>query len=574
MTRGGWGVVAALAWLGATGAAAQTSREPVLKQVAAPHSYYWRELYLPQLTMGPSGVSFMPTGDELVYSMAGSLWRQRIDSPAATELTHAPGAYDYQPDVAQRRATRGVHALRRQVDGTVGARPLHRSRARAHEEWRGQRRAAHLARWTTARVGLDAARGALRRPRRRSRCGRAHERGAAAAAAPQHDRSLLLLGDRSLDEPGLVAGRPVALLRRQSGGRLGYGRHLDGRARESADAAQGAERGNDLERASGTVAGRAARSCIRAITAGNGTSSGSRHRRAPLRCRSRSASSTAAMRAGRPTASRSRTSATSTAAPSSSCSASSAAHTTVVRPTERLYRTQRGLLEIDARDAQGRALPVRISVVASDQRAYAPDDGWMHADDGFDRELQRTETHYFHCTTTCSVSVPAGAAQVDRAARISLYAAAAVRTCRRGTDREAGSSAAPQRAAARVRQVAQRRSARAHELWRPLPQHAAASGGAGARRGSRRRPEPDRQQGRARARHRVLPHGSRSRGRQRRRCCCTRRNITRASGATWRCCTSASTTCCRTSRATDTRRSRARTRTTACSPTSHTSRAA
>src|SRR6188472_3804577 len=99
MTRRGWGVVAALAWLGASGAAAQTLREPVLKQVAAPHNYYWRELYLPQLTMGPSGVSFMPTSDELVYSMAGSLWRQRIASPAATELTHATGAYDYQPDV-------------------------------------------------------------------------------------------------------------------------------------------------------------------------------------------------------------------------------------------------------------------------------------------------------------------------------------------------------------------------------------------------------------------------------------------------------------------------------------------
>ena len=75
MTRGGWGAVATLAWLGATSAAAQTSREPVLKQVAAPHSYYWRELYLPQLTMGPSGASFMPSGDELVYSMGGSLWR-------------------------------------------------------------------------------------------------------------------------------------------------------------------------------------------------------------------------------------------------------------------------------------------------------------------------------------------------------------------------------------------------------------------------------------------------------------------------------------------------------------------
>ena len=75
-------------------------REPVLKQVDLPHSYYWRELYLPQLTTGPSAASFLPDSQSLVYSMAGSLWRQSLDSEDATELTHATGAYDYQPDVA------------------------------------------------------------------------------------------------------------------------------------------------------------------------------------------------------------------------------------------------------------------------------------------------------------------------------------------------------------------------------------------------------------------------------------------------------------------------------------------
>jgi hypothetical protein len=76
------------------------AREPVLKQVDVPHSYYWRELYLPQLTTGPSSASFLPGGRELVYSMAGSLWRQTIGADEAVELTHATGAYDYQPDVS------------------------------------------------------------------------------------------------------------------------------------------------------------------------------------------------------------------------------------------------------------------------------------------------------------------------------------------------------------------------------------------------------------------------------------------------------------------------------------------
>src|SRR5580765_3131458 len=82
-------------------AQAEAGREPVLKQVDLPHSYYWRELYLPQLTTGPSSVSFTPDGKALIYSMGGSLWRQSIGSDEAIELTHPRGAYDYQPDVAR-----------------------------------------------------------------------------------------------------------------------------------------------------------------------------------------------------------------------------------------------------------------------------------------------------------------------------------------------------------------------------------------------------------------------------------------------------------------------------------------
>ena len=80
--------------------AADAEREPVLKQVDLPHSYYWRELYIPQLTTGPSSVTFTPDGKALVYSMAGSIWGQAIGSDEAVELTHPRGAYDYQPDVA------------------------------------------------------------------------------------------------------------------------------------------------------------------------------------------------------------------------------------------------------------------------------------------------------------------------------------------------------------------------------------------------------------------------------------------------------------------------------------------
>src|SRR3954465_5130709 len=72
-------------------------REPVLKQIDLPHPYYYREMYLPQLTSGPSWGTWSPDSKEIIYPMAGSLWRQKLDSAEAVQLTDGPG-YDYQPD--------------------------------------------------------------------------------------------------------------------------------------------------------------------------------------------------------------------------------------------------------------------------------------------------------------------------------------------------------------------------------------------------------------------------------------------------------------------------------------------
>ena len=92
------GVAIAVLLLAGAGAGAHAAgREPVLKQIDLPHNYYFREMYLPQLTSGPQYPAWSPDGSELVYSMAGSLWRQRIGSAEARELTHGPD-YDFQPD--------------------------------------------------------------------------------------------------------------------------------------------------------------------------------------------------------------------------------------------------------------------------------------------------------------------------------------------------------------------------------------------------------------------------------------------------------------------------------------------
>lgn len=82
-------------FLGCANCVAQ--REPVLKQIDLPHPYYYREMYLPQLTTGPSAAAWSPDSRMLVYSMAGSLWRQDVNSTIAEQLTAGPG-YDYQPD--------------------------------------------------------------------------------------------------------------------------------------------------------------------------------------------------------------------------------------------------------------------------------------------------------------------------------------------------------------------------------------------------------------------------------------------------------------------------------------------
>ncbi|MCI0351670.1 MAG: CehA/McbA family metallohydrolase [Acidobacteriales bacterium] len=72
----------------------------VLKQIDLPHHYYWREMYIPQLTSGPSAACWLPDSETLVYSMQGTLWRQRVDSTSAQQLTAGSG-YDYQPDCSR-----------------------------------------------------------------------------------------------------------------------------------------------------------------------------------------------------------------------------------------------------------------------------------------------------------------------------------------------------------------------------------------------------------------------------------------------------------------------------------------
>jgi hypothetical protein len=85
---------------------------------------------------------------------------------------------------------------------------------------------------------------------------------------------------------------------------------------------------------------------------------------------------------------------------------------TRIDAAQRKYKNPRAPLHVSVHDEHGTTVPARISVIASDGRAYAPDDAWMHADDGFDRSLQPFENHYFHCAGDCTLDVPVGSAHV------------------------------------------------------------------------------------------------------------------------------------------------------------------
>jgi WD40 repeat protein len=90
-------LVATLPLMGATTVPSGPGREPVLKQIKVPHRYYYREMYLPQVTSGPSSASWSPDGREVAIAMQGTLWRLDLAKGAAIELTSGPG-YDHQPD--------------------------------------------------------------------------------------------------------------------------------------------------------------------------------------------------------------------------------------------------------------------------------------------------------------------------------------------------------------------------------------------------------------------------------------------------------------------------------------------
>jgi Tol biopolymer transport system component len=398
---------AALALLLGLAAPATAGRQPVLKQVDLPHSYYWRELYLPQLTTGPSSVSFTPDGKTLVYSMGGSLWRQAIGSGEAFELTHPRGAYDYEPDVAPD----GRSVVFTRYDGT------------GLELWRLD--------FASRREQPLTSGGAVNVEPRLSPDGK---RLAWVSTKGTGHFNLFIAG---INAGGLTNAHPL-LGERQSKISRYYYSTFD-HAINPSWAPDGKRilyvTNNEVAWGTGDIWSVAADApSDRSKVLSEETSWSARPETSPDGKQVLFASyhgrqwrqlwvTTPSGMAALPITFGDFDRWNARWSPDGQRIAFisnehgntglvmrdyiGGAETPIVA-AERHYLTSRAQLTLDIRDEQGRGVPARVAVLGSDGRAAAPTNSWMHGDDGFDRALQSTETHYFHCLSTCTVEVPQG----------------------------------------------------------------------------------------------------------------------------------------------------------------------
>lgn len=388
-------------------------REPVLRQIKVPHSYYYREMYLPQVTSGPSAVTWSPDGREVIYSMQGTLWRQRVDSEAATQLTDGPG-YDYQPDwsadgryVAYVSYERDAMLLRL-LDLTSGESRLLLDNGAVNVEPRWSPDGTRLAFVSTAYEGrfhvfvASFANGALGMAQRIS-----EDRD---SKLPRYYYSVY---DHYLSPTWSPDGRELLVVSNRghiwgSGGiwrmeaRAGGGGALQEIRNEETTWRARPDWASDGKRV--VYASYLGRQWHQLwlmtrdggdpfqLTYGEFDATGPRWSRDAQRIAyiSNEGGNTSLRVVTVP-----------------------GGRISEVRALRREYRRPHGTLNLTITDAAGVPIHGRISVTGSDGRGHAPDDAWRHADDGFDRRERPYEPTYFHTRGLASLSLPAGPYTVE-----------------------------------------------------------------------------------------------------------------------------------------------------------------
>jgi dipeptidyl aminopeptidase/acylaminoacyl peptidase len=391
---------------------ARAQRAPVLQQVKVRHPYYFREMFIPQVTSGPSAAAWSPDGTELVYSMGGSLWRQRVGSAEARQLTNGPG-YDYQPDWSP-DARRIVYASYR--DDAIELRLLDLATGTSttlvgagavslEPRWSpdGRRIAftstMYEGRWhvVTADVTADGKAEHVERVTedRDSGLPRYYYNTVDQYLSPTWSpdgRELIVVSNRGhvwgsggfwqmpaqaggaareiRDEETTWKGRPDWS---RDGRRVVYSSYLGRQWHQlwlmTPDGA------NPLQLTYGEFD----------ATAPRWSADGRR-----IAYVSNEGGNTSLWILELPGGRR-----------------------TAVRATRRVYLTPVGRLRLAVSDAGGASLAARVSVTGPDGRSFAPDDAWMHADDGFDRGERRFEYGYFHTAGRDALTLPAGRYAVE-----------------------------------------------------------------------------------------------------------------------------------------------------------------
>jgi len=396
--------------LGVTGSV-DAAREPVLKQVDLPHSYYWRELYIPQLTTGPSSLAFSYDGKSLVYSMAGSLWGQVIGSDEAVELTHPNGAYDYQPDVA----LDGSRMVFSRYDGSaIELWSVDISDGSEHQLTSG--RAVNV----EPRLSPDGKRIAWV-----STKGTGHFNLFIADIGPSGlTNARPLLGERqsklsryyysafdhALNPSWTPDGKRILYV---TNNEVGWGtgdiwsvavdNPSDRRkvlSEETSWSARPEMSPDGKQVLFASYHGRQWRQLW--LTTPDGAAP------LPLTFGDFDRSSARWSPDGERIAYISNEGGNTSLAVRDFVGGA----TMPIVAKNRRYQNPQARLTLDIRDERDRSVPARVAILGSDGRAAAPVTAWMHADDGFDRKLQSAETHYFHCPSRCTVEAPAGAASV------------------------------------------------------------------------------------------------------------------------------------------------------------------
>lgn len=402
-------VVCLVAFFASMASIAHADRAPVLGQIDVPHDYYYREMYLPQLTSGPSAVAFMPDGERLVYSMQGSLWLQSIDSDIATQLTAGPG-YDFQPDVAPdgsavvftRYLDDALNLFRLDVDSGDVTALTSGNDVNVEPRWSpdGTRLAFVSTRGTgrfhvfIGSVGEASFESAPLLPERRSDTSRYYY------SAYDHELSPTWSPDGReiiyLSNPEIIYGSGAIWRRALDGGDT-----IPIRVEETTWRARPDWSPDGQRVVYSSYLGRQWHQLWLTTAAGNGDP-------IPLSYGDFDITNARWSPDGRRIA----------------YIANEGGRLGIriqefvggkVRElaiAERRYLRPTGTLALRIADAQGRLVAGRVSVSAADGRRYAPDDAWMHADDGFDRERTAMETQYFHSDGAARISLPAGDATV------------------------------------------------------------------------------------------------------------------------------------------------------------------